>query len=140
MNIADNKGESQSTNLAVHGKICCLRWKVIIIKMPLRGNLGYKGKQDIITLSTRYIKSELFLVNVLKGYVKCSKEQPLYYAGCTVAVSYNKKSGNWGLDEIDCHRSHKGQCTSRKCFSFQNLKKKFVKKRIFWKQNFGKKI
>ena len=23
-----------------------------------------------------------------------------------------KKSGNWGLDEIDCHRSHKGQCTS----------------------------
>ena len=25
-----------------------------------------------------------------------------------------KKSGNWGLDEIDCHRSHKGQCTSEK--------------------------
>ena len=23
-----------------------------------------------------------------------------------------EKSGNWGLDEIDCHRSHKGQCTS----------------------------
>ena len=23
-----------------------------------------------------------------------------------------KKSGNWGLDEIDCHCSHKGQCTS----------------------------
>ena len=22
-----------------------------------------------------------------------------------------KKSGNWGLDEIDCHRWHKGQCT-----------------------------
>ena len=23
----------------------------------------------------------------------------------------NKKSGNWGLDKIDCHRLHKGQCT-----------------------------
>jgi len=32
----------------------------------------------------------------------------------------NKKSGNWGLDEIDCHRSHKGQCTSEK----ENLRRK----------------
>ena len=26
-------------------------------------------------------------------------------------VSNVKKSGNWGLDEIDCHCSHEGQCT-----------------------------
>ena len=26
--------------------------------------------------------------------------------------SKHQKSGNWGLDEIDCHRSHKEQCTS----------------------------
>ena len=28
-----------------------------------------------------------------------------------------KKSGNWGLHKIDCHRSHKGQCTSKKYIS-----------------------
>ena len=32
----------------------------------------------------------------------------------------SKKSGNWGLDEIDCHCSHKGQCTSEK----ENLEEK----------------
>ena len=43
-----------------------------------------------------------------------------------------KKSGNWGLDEIDCHRSHKGQCTSNNTFlhSYENV----------WKKNFGIKI
>jgi len=38
-----------------------------------------------------------------------------------------KKSGNWGLDEIYCHRSHKGQCTSEK----ENFEeKKFEKKNL----------
>ena len=58
-----------------------------------------------------------------------------------------EKSGNWGLDEIDCHRSHKGQCTWEKAnFERKILKKKlktfffektFLKKKI-WKKNFRK--
>jgi hypothetical protein len=48
----------------------------------------------------------------------------------------NKKSGNWGLDKIDCHCSHKGQCTLGK----ENLEeKKFRRKKKFEKNNFGKK-
>ena len=39
-----------------------------------------------------------------------------------------KKSGNWGLNEIDCHCSHKGQCTSRKHSSLHN---KNIWKKIF---------
>ena len=48
-----------------------------------------------------------------------------------------KKSGNWGLNEIDCHCSHKGQCTSTNYFS-SYLKKFWNKKR--WKKKFYKKI
>ena len=61
-----------------------------------------------------------------------------------------QKSGNWGLDEIDCHCSHKGQCTSKKYFSSYLKKlwkeifeeKKFEEKQCFekkfWKIKFGK--
>ena len=31
-------------------------------------------------------------------------------------IFYITKIGNWGLDEVDCHLSHKGQCTSKKYF------------------------
>ena len=40
----------------------------------------------------------------------------------------SKKSGNWGLDEIDCHWSHMGQCTSTNYFS--SYLKKFRKKKF----------
>ena len=30
----------------------------------------------------------------------------------TNSIISTKKSGNWGLDEISCHCSHKGECTS----------------------------
>ena len=56
-----------------------------------------------------------------------------------------KKSGNWGLDEIDCHRSHKGQYTSENVFSshLKNVKKNFeikkLEKKILKKKNFEKK-
>ena len=73
-----------------------------------------------------------------------------------IYTKQNKKSGNWGLDEIDCHRSHKEQCTSKKYFfSYvqKTLKKKFEtknlekeifekiffeKKKKFWKKKFEK--
>ena len=69
-----------------------------------------------------------------------------------------KKSGNWGLDEIDCHRSHKGQCTSEKenleeekFWRKKNFEKKYEKKilkkdsekkilkKTIWKKNWKKK-
>ena len=52
--------------------------------------------------------------------LKVSFEQP--------ARNMQQKSGNWGLDKIDCHRLHKGQCTLEK----DNLKNLFEKKK-FWK-------
>ena len=52
-----------------------------------------------------------------------------------------KKSGNWGLDEIDCHRSHKGQCTSEKTIlEKKNFEKKSLKKKVFEKIFFEKRI
>jgi len=43
-----------------------------------------------------------------------------------------QKSGNWGLDKIDCHCSHKGQCTFKKIlfFIFKKLKKELLKKKF----------
>ena len=52
------------------------------------------------------------------------------------ARTHQKKSGNWGLDEIDCHRLHKGQCTSEK----ENFKEKKFKKRKILGNKFERKI
>ena len=57
---------------------------------------------------------------------KGSLERSDYFKGDTVTITLpdyfckEKKSGKWGLDEIDCHCSHKGQCTSGK----ENLEEK----------------
>merc|ERR1712087_674839 len=54
---------------------------------------------------------------------------------------YKKKSGNWGLDEIDCHRSHKGQYTSNNTFlhSYENFWKKISEKNFLKKKKKKKK-
>ena len=42
-------------------------------------------------------------------------------------MTQRQKSGNWGLDEIDCHGSHKGQCNLKKSFEKQIWKKLWEK-------------
>ena len=61
-----------------------------------------------------------------------SVSQSKYETTCPITI---KKSGNWGLDEINCHRSHKGQCTSEK----ENLLKKNFKEKKSLKKNMKKK-
>ena len=41
-----------------------------------------------------------------------SKSTKSNFSLSDASVTKSIKSGNWGLDEIDCHCSHKGQCTS----------------------------
>ena len=84
--------------------------------------------------------------------IKCDNDVPSVYKIVLrpqkiTGETRSKKSGNWGLDEIDCHRSHKGQCTSNNTFlhSYKNFFEKnfgikILGKKIFEKKNLEKKL
>ena len=63
------------------------------------------------------LKSVRAGVNCNRHSIENQRNLTVYLVWLDQLGCYVIKSGNWGLDEIDCHRSHKRQCTSKKYFS-----------------------